>query len=131
MRAMTVLGVAAAALVVALVATGLATAAPWQRGDLHEIIEEGTFADLQQYREQAGFQAMPWVDSAEDFETMQEHHEQMESWHEENGVAPGYGMGRGMGGMMNGMMGGGMMGSYGGMIGRGTIGGSGGCPMHQ
>lgn len=92
-KIMTVVGIAA----LALLFVGFTAAAPmWQRdADLHEIVEEGTFEELQEYRETSGRPAMSWVDSAEDFALMQEHHEEMEAWREANGMTPGQGRGKG------------------------------------
>jgi hypothetical protein len=106
-KTMTVMGIAA----LALLFVGFAVASPmWQRdAGLNEIVEDGTFEQLQEYRETSGRPVMSWVDSAEDFALMQEHHSEMEAWREENGITAG-----------RGMMGGGTRGS-----------GFGGCPMHS
>lgn len=52
---------------------------------MEEIMENGTFEDLEAYRQDTGLKIMPWVDSEEDFEKAQGLHEQMEGFHEENG----------------------------------------------
>jgi hypothetical protein len=84
---------------------GLA-AAHWGNGEMEEIMEEGTYSDLEQLRQELGYNVKPWVESQEDFELAQAVHESMEAYHAENG--PRYGR----------------MGGYGRMNGY-----AGGCPM--
>lgn len=75
--------------IMGLLATGLVTAgvvfasgAEKTNNDHHEqmekIIEEGTYQDLVDYRDDTDYRMAPWVDSKEDFETLNERHEQME-----------------------------------------------------
>jgi len=51
---------------------------------MEKIIETGTYADLEQYREESGINLMPMVQNQDDFEVHQKMHQQMEQWHEEN-----------------------------------------------
>jgi len=84
---------------------------------MEEVMEQGTFNDLQELRQEAGFNIMPWVDSEDDFELAKQMHERMEQWREENGYEDM---------PMKGMMGRG--------FGRGNARGfgmQGGCPMMQ
>lgn len=74
---------------------------------MEEILEEGTYEDLEDFREATGMPVMFRIQSQEQFELMQEHHAQMEAFWEEQGTEPGP---RGMG-----------------FSGRGH----GGCPMMQ
>lgn len=52
---------------------------------MERIMEEGTYDDLIALREKTGFNMMPFVDNEESFKQMQEKHEQMEKFREENG----------------------------------------------
>lgn len=45
--------------------------------NMRDIIEQGTFNDLQAYREESGRQMKPWVENQADFNEMQQYHEQM------------------------------------------------------
>lgn len=101
------------AIIASLTLVGFATAHGWgamstqgsfmmhSQNNMEQLIEEGTYQDLVEYREQTGFTMMPWVDSQEEFEAMQEHHEEMEKWHEEIANQNGFDVssfGRGFGG---------------------------------
>ncbi|MBR9677335.1 hypothetical protein GOV04_04290 [Candidatus Woesearchaeota archaeon] len=74
--------------------------------DFHEqmelIIEDGTYEDFDNFREESGFNMMAWVVDGESFEVMQEHHELMEEYHEQNSegssMMQGFGRNRGFGG---------------------------------
>jgi len=61
-----------------------------QRGmyheDLSEVLESGTFEDLEAYREEIGFDVMRKVQSQEDFDEMKQRHQEMQ----EQGIEPGY-----------------------------------------
>jgi len=85
-----VIGLALVAVVSLVAAYG-----PWHE-DMESVMEDGSYQDLVDYRESTGYNVMPWVDSQDDFESMQEMHEQMEEFHEQ-----GYGM-RGYGGYRSG-----------------------------
>lgn len=67
---------------------------------MEEIMEEGAYSDLEKFREEIGFNMMPWVKDEETFKQAQEMHKNME----ENGHMHGKMMGSGMmvGGMMSG-----------------------------
>ena len=53
--------------------------------EMEEVMEEGNYKDLVKLRVEIGFNIMPWVDSEGEFKEMQERHEAMEKFHEENG----------------------------------------------
>jgi len=57
---------------------------------MEEILEEGTYQDLVDYREETGMPIMPWVTNEETFQEAKERHEAMEEIHEKYG----YGMNR-------------------------------------
>ena len=91
-----------AALASLLLLSGIAAAQRYGKGfgmqgafheQMEEVMEEGSYAVLVELREGLGFNMMPWVSSEEACKKMQEHHETMEKYHEENGYGPGMGMG--------------------------------------
>ena len=53
--------------------------------EMYQIMEEGTYADFSKFREETGFNMMPWVQSEEDFSLAKQMHEKMEKFHEESG----------------------------------------------
>ena len=79
-------------LVVAMASTGIVFAKGYHNpGQFHEqmeeIVENGNFSDLQEFRQQnEGFGGPWWVDSQEDFVAWQERHGVME----ENRGMPGF-----------------------------------------
>ena len=46
-------------------------------GEMQDIVEEGTYQDLVEFRDVNGYGGPWWVDSEEDFGEWQEHHEAM------------------------------------------------------
>lgn len=82
------------------------------RGTTYEqmsaILENGTYADLQNYRETSGFNVMPWVQDEQDFQLAKVMHEKMQDYNEGDGVGNGF--------IKNG-------------FGKGNGFGNGGCPM--
>ncbi|RJQ15678.1 hypothetical protein C4573_05975 [Candidatus Woesearchaeota archaeon] len=66
------------------------------RDQMEQILEEGTYADLEAFREEIGFSVMPRVTDEETFALMKERHAQQEQFREENGPAYRAGMKRGM-----------------------------------
>ena len=64
------------------------------REEMHELMESGTYSDLVDVREKTGFDIKPWIQNQEYFGLMQEMHERMEQWHEENGNSWAFGMHR-------------------------------------
>ncbi|MCF7871666.1 hypothetical protein K9L97_01405 [Candidatus Woesearchaeota archaeon] len=124
---------------IALLTVGLASAygglGP-MNGEHHEdvesILETGTYADLEAYRNEVGYPVMHRVQSREDFELMQERHQ----WMEENGYEPGEFRGTGEGpwagqGKGQGLGNGQGRGMHSGQGFKGQGAGFGGCPMLQ
>ena len=52
---------------------------------MQNLIENGTYQDLLNYREENNFQFARWVDSEEDFNLMRENHLAKKEYYEENG----------------------------------------------
>jgi len=90
-----------------------AGATAYEKGQYHEqmeqIVETGSYADLEALREETGRPMAPWVQSQEDFDVWKARHEQMEA---EYGEGP-------------------HMGAYGPRDGTGFRRGRGGCPMRD
>ncbi len=96
-----------------------------ERGAYHdqmeEILESGSYADLEALRAETGMPMMPWVTDDATFQQAQERHEEMETAYGEGphmgayGPRDGTGFQRGRSGMMGG--------------GQGRGSGFGGCPM--
>lgn len=84
---------------------------------MEEVMENGNYEDLEALRAETGMSMMPFVTDQETFAQMQERHEEMEAYWEENGIAPGPKRGM-MGSGDHGMMGQGARGGY-----------HGNCPM--
>jgi hypothetical protein len=77
-------------LAIGIVAAGVAAAQGWGRSaEKEQIMEEGNYQELVQYREESGYQVMPWVESQEDFELAQQMHQKMDAWRAENPDAQG------------------------------------------
>lgn len=53
--------------------------------EMEDIMEEGTYSDLVELREDYGVNMMPWVNNEETFEEAQERHVTMEEFHKEYG----------------------------------------------
>lgn len=62
-------------------------------GRLEQIVEDGTFADLQQYRQATGSDVMPWVRDEATFAAMRTQHEAMEQYWTQRARMPGSGYG--------------------------------------
>ncbi|MAG38877.1 hypothetical protein CMO90_02205 [Candidatus Woesearchaeota archaeon] len=75
-----------------LVGASLANSGFSFQGTFHELMEEimekGSFEDLQMLREKNGFNMMPFVNDEESFQKMKEHHEEMEGFHEQGNSCP-------------------------------------------
>lgn len=96
-----------------ILAIGVVAARPWSVSNnyafndnyqrLEAVIETGDYQDLVQLREDTGINFMPWVDSPDEFELIQEHHQNMEQyWYgpmyrNTNSYAMNYGYGIGPG----------------------------------
>jgi hypothetical protein len=102
--------IAIVAAVLGVLAAGFALAQGfrgWNSTDMQEIIQSGTYEDLVQYREESGFNMMPWVDDAEDFALAKQMHQRMYAWREANpdaayGGCPMHGRGAKAGGCQGG-----------------------------
>lgn len=56
---------------------------------MEPIIETGTYTDLVNYRTTSGYNVMPWVKDEESFKALQELHNTMDQYAEENGLEMG------------------------------------------
>ena len=81
---------------------------------MEQIFENGTYADLQAYRTDSGFNMMPWVVDQATFEQAKERFAVMDKYHEQNGFGT-----QAVRGMMQGRSG------------QGVGSGQGGCPMRN
>ena len=59
---------------------------------MEEVMEQGTFSDLQRLRQETGFNIMPWVNDEATFKQMQDMHEKMEKYMESSNWKSGMGM---------------------------------------
>jgi len=85
--------------------TGLNETNPWyeeHHEKMEEILEEGTYQDLVEYRNEIGMPVMPWVTDEESFLKAKERHEVMEEFHETYGYGTGPRNGPGYGGYRGG-----------------------------
>ncbi len=65
---------------------------PSYHEDIENIIENGTYKDLENYRNQLNRNIIPWVTDEETFQQLKERHEQMEEYREEGrGIGLGFG----------------------------------------
>lgn len=108
-KALLITSVALALLVVA--ALGALAHGGFDRGDLspmgvdrgtyheqmEEIMEHGSYADLEELRAETGMPMMRWVTDDESFAEMQEHHEEMEALYGEGPHMGAYGQRDGSG----------------------------------
>ncbi|MFH1409236.1 MAG: hypothetical protein ABIH34_04990, partial [Nanoarchaeota archaeon] len=71
-------------IIVGLLAIGMVAAFGHSKGSRFETMEKfmnGDYEDIEQYRDDSGYDFMPWVHSQEDLEIVQAHHAVMSEWH--------------------------------------------------
>ena len=55
----------------------------WIEQELEHIMEDGTYGDFREFRDELGYDVLPWIDSLSDFRHEQRRHEDMQDAYED------------------------------------------------